>query len=258
MEEILIIPKVESRSVAVTRAWRVQRAARRYARSSMTKPSAEADAARVTVPVAVVADELALARCGVVALLESIGVEVTSEAHSARDVLDVVAADAIDLVVLGSIVDGDAVDLVARCKQCVHAPKVVVLLGPRDRSDAAAYLAAGADGVVSRNAPSDEISKHFRAVLAGEQLVSAALAAELAGQLDVIDLTDAADDYQLSVREREMLMFLAQGLSNREIATALSLSLATVKSHLVHLYAKLHVNSRAEALGAAVTLRLLA
>ena len=61
----------------------------------------------------------------------------------------------------------------------------------------------------------------------------------------------------LSSREREVLACLAQGLSNREIAATLSVTLATVKSHLVRVYAKLEAGNRNEALGRAVALGLL-
>ena len=61
----------------------------------------------------------------------------------------------------------------------------------------------------------------------------------------------------LSSREREVLACLAQGRSNREIAAALSVTLATVKSHLVRIYAKLEASNRNEALGRAVALGLL-
>jgi ATP/maltotriose-dependent transcriptional regulator MalT len=61
----------------------------------------------------------------------------------------------------------------------------------------------------------------------------------------------------LSGRELEMLGFLAQGRTNREIAAVLSLSLATVKTHLVRLYSKLGVGSRSEALARAAALGLL-
>ena len=61
----------------------------------------------------------------------------------------------------------------------------------------------------------------------------------------------------LSSREREVLACLAQGRSNREIAATLSVTLATVKSHLVRIYAKLEAGNRNEALGRAVALGLL-
>ena len=89
----------------------------------------------------------------------------------------------------------------------------------------------------------------------GVQHVATALQSALAdrGRLRV---APPADDL-LSAREREVLACLAQGRSNREIAVALSVTLATVKSHLVRIYAKLEATNRNEALGRAVALGLL-
>ena len=63
-----------------------------------------------------------------------------------------------------------------------------------------------------------------------------------------------ATDELLTSREREVLVLLAEGRTNREIAAALSVTLATVKSHLVRIYAKLEADNRNEALGRAVAL----
>ena len=75
-------------------------------------------------------------------------------------------------------------------------------------------------------------------------------------QADGLRVTEPTNDL-LSTREREVLACLAQGRSNREIAAALSVTLATVKSHLVRIYAKLEAGNRNEALGRAVALGLL-
>ncbi len=61
----------------------------------------------------------------------------------------------------------------------------------------------------------------------------------------------------LTLREREVLAFLAAGRTNREIAGALSVSIATVKSHLVHIYDKLGAANRNEAIGRAVAAGIL-
>jgi ATP/maltotriose-dependent transcriptional regulator MalT len=62
----------------------------------------------------------------------------------------------------------------------------------------------------------------------------------------------------LTARERDVLVLLADGRSNREIAAELFVSLPTVKTHLAHIYAKLESRNRNEALGRAVALGLLA
>ncbi len=121
-------------------------------------------------------------------------------------------------------------------------------------------LAAGADGVTRRRGTLDEIDDVVRRVLDGERVVAPSLTEQLPGAFAEIDLEAADHDGNgspLSARERELLVFLAQGRSNKEIADELSLSLATVKSHLVRMYAKLEVGSRGEALAEAVSRGLL-
>jgi ATP/maltotriose-dependent transcriptional regulator MalT len=68
---------------------------------------------------------------------------------------------------------------------------------------------------------------------------------------------DDRTDELLTAREREVLVLLAEGRSNRDIAVDLSVTLATVKSHLVRIYAKLDAKNRNEALGRAVALGVL-
>ena len=84
----------------------------------------------------------------------------------------------------------------------------------------------------------------------------ASLHQALAGVVKPPPLDDRVPEL-LSTREREVLACLAQGRSNREIAAALSVTLATVKSHLVHIYSKLGATNRNECLGRAVSLGLL-
>jgi DNA-binding CsgD family transcriptional regulator len=66
----------------------------------------------------------------------------------------------------------------------------------------------------------------------------------------------AADVVRLSAREEEVLMWLARGFSNKEIADHLNVSTETVRSHLKHIYEKLHVRSRAEAVARYMTARM--
>ena len=90
----------------------------------------------------------------------------------------------------------------------------------------------------------------------GGQHVVPALHAALHGGVKLRPL-DEREEEVLSPREREVLVLLAEGRTNREIASALSITLATVKSHLVRIYAKLEASNRNEALGRAVSLGLL-
>lgn len=91
-----------------------------------------------------------------------------------------------------------------------------------------------------KDAPRDELPRAVR----GEAVLSPALAGHLMGQVRTPG-TDA-----LSARELEVLLLVAAGTTNREAARALFISEATVKTHLLHVYAKLAVRDRASAVAA--------
>jgi DNA-binding NarL/FixJ family response regulator len=163
------------------------------------------------------------------------------------------------LVIVGALADHHELEAVQRITTQQPAPLVVVLLTVAGEPALAGLLAAGADGIGRRSGTIEEIGDVVRRVLDGERVVAPSLTESLSGAFAEIDL-DAVeangDGSPLSARERELLVFLAQGRSNKEIADELSLSLATVKSHLVRMYAKLEVGTRADALAAAVSLGL--
>ena len=205
---------------------------------------------------AIVADELALARLGVTSLLRAQGVDVLAETHSGREVASVAAIERPDLVVVGQPADLSVADTVRRLTRLRPAPAVVVMLAP-GQEDVVGYLVAlGARGIAIRSGSPDELAGVIAAALKGEQRVVPGLHSALAGSVRPRPLAEQQNDL-LSSREREVLACLAQGHSNREIAAALSVTLATVKSHLVRIYAKLEAGNRNEALGRAVALGLL-
>jgi DNA-binding NarL/FixJ family response regulator len=211
---------------------------------------------------AVVADALPLVRLGVAAVLEPLGVEVIAETHSGRVAAEQAGYALADLVVVGEVADGTTLDAIRRIREVQPPPRTIALLARAGDGAAAAALALGAAGLALRTGPLDELAAVVVSVVKDEPAVVASLQTGLAGafaspgEAAPVPVGLAAAGL-LSAREREMLGFLAQGRSNREIAATLSLSLATVKSHLVHLYAKLGVRNRNEALTRAVTLGLL-
>jgi DNA-binding NarL/FixJ family response regulator len=205
---------------------------------------------------AIVADELALARLGVISLLRAQGVDVLAETHSGREVASVAAIERPDLVVVGQPADLSVADTVRRLTRLRPSPAVVVMLAP-GQEDVVGYLVAlGARGIAIRSGSAEELSAVIASALKGEQRIVAGLHGALAGSVRPRPLADQQNDL-LSSREREVLACLAQGHSNREIAATLSVTLATVKSHLVRIYAKLEAGNRNEALGRAVALGLL-
>ena len=118
------------------------------------------------------------------------------------------------------------------------------------------YLVAlGVAGIVPRAAPVEDIAAAIDAAAKGVPYVAPGLLGALSGTIR--PALGAVDGPMLSPREREVLVLLAEGRSNREIAATMAVTVATVKTHLVHVYAKLGAGNRNEALGQALTLGLL-
>jgi DNA-binding NarL/FixJ family response regulator len=200
----------------------------------------------------VVADGTPLLRAGVVGVLLEQGIEVRADAAAGADLADLVARHEPGVVVLGSVPDVPVVEVVRRLRARPAPPRLVVLLGRASPDAIAELLSLDVDALVPRTVEGDALVAAVRKVADGERVVDAAV---LTGEGEAEEPTEAAS--ALTEREREVLVLLAEGHSNREIASSLFVSLPTVKTHLAHIYAKLGAKNRNEALGRAVAGGLL-
>jgi DNA-binding NarL/FixJ family response regulator len=205
---------------------------------------------------AIVGDELEIARLGVTAVLRAQGLDVVAETHSGRELASLAAVEQPDLVVVGQPADLTLVDTVRRVLRVRPRPPVVALVAAGQGDVVGMLIALGTRGIALRSGSADELAAVFASVLKGEPCVVPALEPALVGAVKLRPLDERTTEL-LSTREREVLACLAHGRSNREIAEALSVTLATVKSHLVRIYAKLGATNRNECLGRAVSLGLL-
>lgn len=203
---------------------------------------------------AVVADELPLVRAGIAAALGDAGIEVVGTTHGAREAASFAALERADLVVAGRVADATPEQTARRCAALRPRPVIVLLLPPGHEGSVPYLIALGVQGIGLRAGSTEELCDLVERAGKGEQVTAAAL---LPGLVGAVRPRPDADDSMLTSREREVLAFLAQGASNREIAASLSVTLATVKSHLVRIYAKLGAQNRRDALGRAVALGLL-
>ena len=119
--------------------------------------------------------------------------------------------------------------------------QVLVLTTYDSDTDVRPAIEAGATGYLLKDAPRDELLRAVRAAARGEAVLSPAVASRLIAQVR------APTEDQLSDRELEVLTLVARGTTNRETAARLFISEATVKTHLLHIYAKLGVSDRAAA-----------
>jgi DNA-binding NarL/FixJ family response regulator len=166
-----------------------------------------------------------------------------------------------DLLVIGAH-EGAQAHLTRGAVAAVPALLCIVLVPPGEERDMRLVLLAGAKAVVPRTVDPDELRDVVRRVLAGDHVVSPSLLQRLfdgngGGGGGAAAARGAGDGPVLTGREREIVRLLGAGRSNAEIASALFVSAATVKTHLAHIYEKLGVRSRYDALGRAVALGLL-
>ncbi|EHY88245.1 response regulator [Saccharomonospora azurea] len=143
------------------------------------------------------------------------------------------------------------VEAISRLAALGNPARVLVLTTYDTDSDVLPAIEAGATGYLLKDAPRAELVRAVRAAARGESVLSPAVASRVLGRI-----REPADD-TLTPREVEVLGLVAQGHTNKEAARVLFLSEATVKTHLLHIYAKLGVRDRAAAVAVAYRTGLL-
>ncbi|MEF3402567.1 response regulator transcription factor [Agromyces sp. CCNWLW203] len=205
----------------------------------------------------VVADDHPIVRAGIVGLLESEpGLEVVGEAADGAEAVAVATSARPDLVLMDlRMPQLDGAAATARILADVPGTRVLVLTTYETDDHILAAIEAGASGYLLKAAPQAEIVAGIRAVAAGETVLAPSIAAKLVSRVRA-DASSLAQP-SLSPRELQVLRLVAEGRSNPEIARALFIGDATVKTHLLHVFEKLGVNDRTRAVTRAMELGLL-
>ncbi|MFJ7205027.1 response regulator [Streptomyces sp. NPDC098789] len=199
------------------------------------------------------ADDHPVVRAGLRAVLDTEpGFTVVAEAATAERAVELAASEPVDVVLMdlqfGAGMHGSQATALITARP--GGPRVLVLTTYDTDADILAAVEAGASGYLLKDAPPEELASAVRTAAAGQSALAPAVALRLMDRMR----TPAE---ALTKRELEVLQLVADGLSNQQISKKLFLSQATVKSHLVHIYAKLGVDSRTSAVAAASARRLI-
>jgi DNA-binding NarL/FixJ family response regulator len=203
----------------------------------------------------IVADDQDLVRSGLRALLEARGVKVVAEAANGREAVDAARLRRPDVLVMD--IRMPLMDGIAATREIVAAglPTRVLILTTYDL-DQYVYeaLKAGAGGFTLKASPPERLAEAIEVVAAGEALLAPTLTRRLIAEhiRRPPPATGVPEPLrELTPRERDVLLLVAPGLTNEEIAAELVVKVATVKTHVNRILAKLDLRSRTQAVVAA-------
>lgn len=201
-------------------------------------------------------DDHPVVRAGLKAVLtEQAGLHVVAEAADGAAAIAQLhrlqtLGERVDVVLMDLQMDGmDGVEATGRIR-AAGGPPVLILTTYDSDTDIRAALDAGAAGYLLKDAPLDRLTAAVGDAARGRRVLSD----EVAARIDPAGRNAATE---LSPRELELVGLLARGLVNRQIARELFISESTVKTHLIHIYSKLGVDTRTAAIDRARSLRLI-
>jgi DNA-binding NarL/FixJ family response regulator len=208
----------------------------------------------------VIADDQPMMRAGFKAVLEATGnIDVVAEASNGLEAVEAAQRHAPDVVLMDiRMPELDGIEATRRMPR----QRVLILTTFGLDEYIIDALRAGASGFLLKDAPTADVVAAVRAVAAGDAALSPAITRQLLDQvsrrLPAAVSREPEELEQLTDREREVLRMLAAGLTNAEIAGALVVSEATVKSHVSNLLGKLGLRDRVQAVIYAYETRLIA
>jgi DNA-binding NarL/FixJ family response regulator len=207
------------------------------------------DASGVTLRV-VLADDQAVVREGLVTLLGLLpGIEVVGAAADGEEAIGLVAEHLPDVLLVDLRMPRcDGVEATERVRAQYPGTAVVVLTTYADDDSLLTALQAGARGFLTKDADAETIVRALRSAARGLSTVDEQLQRRLVDAASRSRPRDRSPETEgLTAREIEVLCLIADGLSNTEIARALVVSEATVKTHINHLFTKAGLRDRAQA-----------
>lgn len=206
------------------------------------------------------ADDHGIVRRGLRSLLEEAGHTVVAEASDGLEAVQSCEDHRPDLMIVDiGMPKLSGIEVAARAQKQDRPPAVIILSMHGDESYVMRALAAGARAYLLKDATDEDLIPAIRAVSSGRPFFSPAITSVLVEDyVRKLQKRGLTDSYQLLTdREKEVLHLLAEGRSNKEVATLLDLGVSTVETHRANLMQKLNLHSTAEIVLYAVRKRII-
>jgi DNA-binding NarL/FixJ family response regulator len=196
----------------------------------------------------VIADDHPIFRAGLQGLLSAQeDFQVVGEAANGKEAVAVVRHASPDVLLVDlQMPELDGVSAIREIRGIAPRTRILVLTTYDSDGDILRAAEAGATGYLLKDTPREELFKAIRATAHGDSVLSPSVASKLIGR------ARGPVERSLSAREIEVLTLVARGVSNKIIGKDLRISEATVKTHLLHIFAKLGVDDRTAAVTAAI------
>lgn len=200
-------------------------------------------------------DDQAIFREGVAhALLASTNLTIVAEGETADDAIRMTGETALDVLLLEIGLSGNGIETVRAIRHMKSKVKIVVLTAADDEELVIGALRAGAHGYILKDIRGVDLMHAIESIHRGASYVTPALASRLLSRLVTQTRSgrlstnkECIDGIDLTSRERQVLGYLSEGLTNREVAAKLGLSVKTIKQHATLLFLKMGVRNRVEA-----------
>jgi two-component system, NarL family, nitrate/nitrite response regulator NarL len=177
------------------------------------------------------------------------GFEVVAQGGTGEEAIQIAETHLPDLILLDINMPGDGVEAARKISRSCPAVRIIMLTAHDGEQHVVDALRGGASGYVVKGVSSEELLKTAQAVYGGEAYVSPGLAAKLLGTR-VAHMVPGAltkNFVDLTAREEQILRFVCEGQSNKEIGENIGLTEKTVKHYMTNILQKLHARNRVEA-----------
>jgi DNA-binding NarL/FixJ family response regulator len=194
----------------------------------------------------ILADDHAMMREGLRSILENeLHLNVIAQAANGRTAVELAKQHKPDLIIMDiSMPDMNGIEATRQILQDIPGTKIIALSMHTDKRFVGEMLSAGASGYLLKQSATDELQQALESVLSGKTYISP----EIAGAVvqEFVRMKKNAESVELTPKERQVLQLIAEGISTKEIAAKLNLSVPTIDTHRQHIMAKLNIHSIAE------------